>query len=61
MFTGLVEMQGSVTAIHKSGNGIRLSIKPCADFELSLGDSVSVNGVCLTVTKQNGDISFDVS
>ena len=61
MFTGLVEIQGSVAALEKAGKGIRLSVKPLADFEVSLGDSVSVNGVCLTVTKHDGNISFDVS
>jgi riboflavin synthase len=61
MFTGLVEIQGSVTAIQKTGSGICLSIKPLSDFDLSLGDSVAVNGVCLTVTKHNGDVSFDIS
>ena len=61
MFTGLVEIQGSVTAIQKTGSGICLSITPLSDFELSLGDSVAINGVCLTVTKHNGDVSFDIS
>lgn len=61
MFTGLVETLGSVTAVKNTGNGIRLSLKPLSDFELKIGDSVSVNGVCLTVTTHNGDISFDMS
>jgi len=61
MFTGLVETFGAVTAVRNTGNGIRLSVKPLSEFEVGLGDSVSVNGVCLTVTKHNGDISFDVS
>ena len=61
MFTGLVEIQGSVTAIQKTGSGICLSITPLSDFDLSLGDSVAINGVCLTVTKHNGDVSFDIS
>jgi riboflavin synthase len=61
MFTGLVEVTGTVISVRNTGNGIRLSIKPPTDFEVQLGDSISVNGVCLTVTKHNGDISFDVS
>ncbi|RJR14614.1 MAG: riboflavin synthase [Nitrospiraceae bacterium] len=61
MFTGLVETSGTVTTVRNTGNGIILSVKPLSEFEVSLGDSVSVNGVCLTVTKHNGDISFDVS
>ncbi|MEW6600390.1 MAG: riboflavin synthase [Nitrospirota bacterium] len=61
MFTGLVETFGTVTAVRNTGNSIVLSVKPLSEFEVRLGDSVSVNGVCLTVTKHNGDISFDVS
>jgi riboflavin synthase len=61
MFTGLVETAGKVTSVKNEGNGIRLSLKPLSEFEVQLGDSVAVNGVCLTVTKHNGDISFDVS
>lgn len=65
MFTGLVETMGTVAAVEKTGNGIRLSIKPMIDYELQMGDSVSVNGVCLTVTNlltaKNSELSFDVS
>jgi riboflavin synthase len=61
MFTGLVETFGAVTDVRNTGNGCSLSVKPLSEFEVRLGDSVSVNGVCLTVTKHNGDISFDVS
>ena len=61
MFTGLVETFGSVTSIKKRANGIRLSVKPLSKFDLQTGDSVCVNGVCLTVTSHNGEISFDVS
>lgn len=61
MFTGLVETLGTVTSVRNAGNGIRLSLKPLSDFEQQIGDSISVNGVCLTVTTNDGDISFDVS
>ena len=68
MFTGLVETQGKVTSVEKTGNGIRLSLKPLSDFEVQLGDSISVNGVCLTVTKgvskyapENSELIFDIS
>ncbi len=61
MFTGLVETLGSITSLNNIGNGIRLSLKPSITFELNTGDSVSVNGVCLTVTKQDSNVSFDVS
>jgi riboflavin synthase len=61
MFTGLVETLGAITSLTHTGSGIRLSLKPLSDYEVQLGDSISINGVCLTVTKHNGDISFDVS
>ncbi len=61
MFTGLVETLGSITAVKNTGNGIRLSLKPLTDYEVKLGDSVAINGVCLTVTTHSGDISFDMS
>lgn len=61
MFTGLVETLGKITSLKNTGNGISLSVKPLSDFEVALGDSISVNGICLTVTAHTGDISFDVS
>ena len=71
MFTGLVEISGTLSSVKNTGNGIRLSVKPLSGFEVQAGDSVSVNGVCLTVTKippgphlakgGRDDISFDVS
>jgi riboflavin synthase len=61
MFTGLVETTGTVASASRTGNGIRLSVKPAVSFDLNPGDSISVNGVCLTVTKHDAEISFDVS
>ncbi len=61
MFTGLIETLGTITSFTNTGNGIRLSLKPQSEYEVQLGDSISINGVCLTVTKHNGDIAFDVS
>ncbi len=61
MFTGLVEILGRITSFKNTGNGIRLSLKPMSEYSVQIGDSISINGVCLTVTQHNGDISFDVS
>jgi len=61
MFTGLVETKETVSSVTNTGNGVRLSVTQQADFDLQLGESVSVNGVCLTVIKHKGEISFDVS
>jgi len=55
MFTGIVETVGTVTAIAPSGAQTQLSIDASAFADaLEHGESVSVNGVCLTVTKQSG-------
>lgn len=61
MFTGIVEGTGRVTSIRRLGKGVDLSIKPFSGFETKIGDSVSVNGVCLTAVQKNGEILFNVS
>jgi riboflavin synthase len=55
VFTGLVQGRGEVTAVERDGDGARLSVAT-ADLapELSEGDSVAVNGVCLTATAVSG-------
>ena len=61
MFTGLVESRGAVRALESKGEQARLTIQIPFASELSLGDSVAVNGCCLTVTQLDGDdASFDV-
>jgi riboflavin synthase len=52
MFTGLVEEIGKVFKLKRLGSGIEYSIK-CEKVlkNLEVGDSISVNGVCQTVTK----------
>jgi len=57
MFTGLIETMGAVISVEKTGNGISLSLNSLTDFEVNPGDSVSVNGVCLTVTKRSKGVS----
>ena len=64
MFTGIIEAQGQVAAIDRRGTDITLTIaSDTLDFsDVNIGDSIAVNGVCLTVVKL-GDASFsaDVS
>jgi len=50
MFTGLVCGVGRVTALERSSAGVRLSICTELAGELREGESISVNGVCLTAT-----------
>ncbi len=51
MFTGLVEEMGAVKSLTREGEGTRLAISAETVLEgVALGDSIAVNGVCLTVT-----------
>lgn len=55
MFTGLVECVGRIVALEREAAGRRLVIAPPPfASELSLGDSVAINGCCLTVVSQDG-------
>jgi riboflavin synthase len=49
MFTGLIESLGHVAGVKPTASGFRLRISTELAGELVLGESVSVNGVCLTV------------
>jgi len=50
MFTGIVEELGTVEAVEAQGDAIRLSIRAATVLEdAGLGDSIAVNGCCLTV------------
>jgi len=61
MFTGLIENTGRVISTKKMGAGLKLFIRPEFDMELQIGDSVSINGVCLTVVETGKEIAFDIS
>ena len=61
MFTGLIENIGTVSSIIRAKGGIRISIRPKFDMEMKIGDSLAVNGVCLTVIESGMDIAFEVS
>jgi riboflavin synthase len=64
MFTGIILAIGRVTSITERGGDLELGVE-AADLDpgrLGLGDSVSVQGVCLTVTRKQGACFFaDVS
>jgi riboflavin synthase len=61
MFTGLVQQLGTVSSVEETGEGVRLAVTADLSGELSGGDSVAVNGVCLTATTiAGGKFSADV-
>jgi riboflavin synthase len=55
MFTGLIEDVGTVESVDRVTDGARLRIESSLARELSLGDSIAVNGCCLTATAVDGD------
>jgi riboflavin synthase len=63
LFTGLILETGRTTSVRKRAGGAVLSLKANEVAAMSeIGDSVSVNGVCLTVVGKNGnELSFDLS
>lgn len=49
MFTGIIEETGSISAILKNGNSIRLTVHANKILQdIKTGDSIAVNGICLT-------------
>ncbi|MBS1891134.1 MAG: riboflavin synthase [Actinobacteria bacterium] len=51
MFTGLVQDIGSVESVESGADGARLRIATPLGADIGLGDSIAVNGVCLTATE----------
>ncbi len=70
MFTGIVERSARIVEIATNASGVRLSVSPRAlssidgDLDpwtdLEAGESISVDGVCLTLLCGDGDLCFDV-
>ena len=55
MFTGLIEDLGSVSSLELDDEGARVRIATRLAAELGEGDSIAVNGVCLTATEVRAD------
>jgi riboflavin synthase len=57
MFTGIIEAIGTVHALSPKGGDVRVYIKTAKlDLgDVKLGDSIAVNGVCLTAVELPGD------
>lgn len=62
MFTGLVEETGELLSLERSSAGARLTVRaPLVTQDVHIGDSVAVNGCCLTVTVHEGQtLAFDL-
>ncbi len=61
MFTGIIRERGRVTGVERGESAIRLRLEaPQTAGQVAIGDSVAVNGVCLTaVAVENGTLAFD--
>src|SRR5688500_443104 len=61
MFTGLIEALGEIADVKETGGELRVRVRTPLASELAPGDSVAVNGVCLTVTlAEGGDMYADI-
>jgi len=57
MFTGIIENKGKVSRVEYRGQGRRLTLEIPMDLtDLKLGDSININGVCLTVAEKKGQV-----
>ncbi|RPI38256.1 MAG: riboflavin synthase [Nitrospiraceae bacterium] len=63
MFTGLIVEMGEIVSLVRKENGARLAVQVnTLARDAALGDSISVNGTCLTVVEIKGNtLSFDLS
>jgi riboflavin synthase len=55
VFTGLIADRGTVSALQRDSGGAKIEIATRLASEIALGDSVAVNGVCLTATSVDGE------
>jgi riboflavin synthase len=61
MFTGLIETTGEIVEAKGTRAGLRLRIRTTLAAEVTPGDSLAVNGVCLTVTvAEKGEVHADI-
>ncbi|HVE50641.1 MAG TPA: riboflavin synthase [Casimicrobiaceae bacterium] len=63
MFTGIVQAVGRIVSVTPGPAAMRIGIDPQALplDDVAIGDSIAVNGCCLTVVARNGALAFDVS
>lgn len=61
MFTGLIESVGTVCSLEERGDQARLTVSAPFSEDVKLGDSVAINGCCLTVVEFNAEtLAFDL-
>ena len=61
MFSGIVETTGTLAEVKPLAEGLRVRIATALASELAVGDSLAVNGVCLTVILiQDGEVHADI-
>ena len=61
MFTGLIDVVGTIAELETTTSGFRIRIRTPLASELAPGDSLAVNGVCLTVTAaDNGMVHAEI-
>lgn len=62
MFTGIVQCTGIIKGVRRSAGGFRIEIEPREEINaLRIGDSIAVDGVCLTVAEKKDGIVLDVA
>ena len=61
MFTGLIHSSGVIESLEKLDAGARLRIRACTDEVFERGESVAINGVCLTAIPNGASITTEIS
>ena len=61
MFTGIIQSSGIIEALEKLDAGARLRIRASGDERFERGESIAVNGVCLTVIPDGRSIATEIS
>jgi len=63
VFTGIIQFTGVIKKLVRVAGGLKLSLITTGDISsLRIGDSIAVNGVCLTVVEKNsGEVTVDVA
>jgi riboflavin synthase len=62
MFTGIILNNGTIESFARHANGARMQLRVPAEFDLQRGESVAVNGVCLTMLPESaGIVVADIS